>query len=75
MQRNCEKKQPNQHRRQLPVKQKAEDLIDENIFDLVWIPSVFIPSSAISEIVNRAYKALRSRGWVLFGMATRSHQQ
>jgi 2-polyprenyl-3-methyl-5-hydroxy-6-metoxy-1,4-benzoquinol methylase len=49
--------------------QKAEDLTDENVFDLIWIPSVFIPMSSISEIVNRVHKALRPNGWVLFGMA------
>jgi len=49
--------------------QKAEDLTDENVFDLIWIPSVFIPASSISQIMNRVHKALRSNGWVLFGMA------
>jgi ubiquinone/menaquinone biosynthesis C-methylase UbiE len=49
--------------------QRAEDLIDENAFDLIWIPSVFIPMTSISQILNRVHRALRSGGWVLFGMA------
>lgn len=50
-------------------KQQAEELPDENAFDLIWIPSVFIPTSAISQIVKRVHIALRSGGWILFGMA------
>jgi len=49
--------------------QKAEDLTAENVFDLIWIPTLFIPMSSISQIANRVHKALRSHGWVLFGMA------
>jgi ubiquinone/menaquinone biosynthesis C-methylase UbiE len=49
--------------------QKAEELTDENVFDLIWIPSVFIPASSISQIVNRMHKALRANGWILFAMA------
>ena len=49
--------------------QKAEDLTDENVFDLIWIPSLFIPASSISQIMNRVHKAMRSNGWILFAMA------
>jgi hypothetical protein len=49
--------------------QKGEDITDLNAFDLAWIPSTFIPDSAISKIAKSAHDALRVGGWVLFAMA------
>ena len=43
----------------------GEALTDEDAFDLAWVPSLFIPPSAISEVLARARRALRRGGWVI----------
>jgi SAM-dependent methyltransferase len=49
--------------------QAVEDLSDENAFDLAWLPSAFIPAKAIPTACERACRALRPGGWLLFAMA------
>lgn len=48
--------------RELP----AEELTDEGAFDLVWIPAPFVPPHALGRLVERAYRALKPGGWLLF---------
>jgi SAM-dependent methyltransferase len=44
----------------------AEDLRDEGAFDLAWLPSFFVPSSALAGCVARVRAALRPGGCLLF---------
>jgi SAM-dependent methyltransferase len=45
-----------------------EDLRDEDAFDLAWLPSFFIPASAMAAAVARIRASLRAGGWVVVGM-------
>jgi 2-polyprenyl-3-methyl-5-hydroxy-6-metoxy-1,4-benzoquinol methylase len=45
---------------------RAEELRDEEAFDLAWLPSFFIPATVIETAVARVHAALRPGGWVLF---------
>ena len=49
--------------------QTAEALTDTNAFDLVWLPSAFIPEEAIPPACARIHRALRPGGWLLFATA------
>lgn len=44
----------------------AEELVEENAFDLAWVPSPFIPPEAVTLILGKCFKALRPGGWILF---------
>ncbi|HMJ11731.1 MAG TPA: class I SAM-dependent methyltransferase [Polyangiaceae bacterium] len=46
--------------------QLAEELSDEDAYDLAWIPSAFVPPFAIRRVVQCVLRALRPGGWVLF---------
>lgn len=45
--------------------QLAEELCDEGVFDLAWIPSAFVSGAAIRRVLQRVHRALRPGGWVL----------
>jgi SAM-dependent methyltransferase len=45
----------------------VEDLRDEDTFDLAWLPSFFIPGSAMVASVARIRASLRAGGWVVVG--------
>jgi len=45
--------------------QRAEELPDVDAFDLIWIPSLFLPEGALPVIARRVLSALRPGGWVL----------
>lgn len=45
--------------------QRGEDLDDANAFDLAWLPSLFVPASAVEPIVSNLHRALRPGGWLL----------
>jgi len=49
--------------------QGGEAVPERNAFDLAWIPSLFIPESAIGGIVKATLGALKPGGWVLFATA------
>ena len=46
--------------------QTVEDLADSQVFDLVWLPSVFIGETVVGIALARLYHALRPGGWILF---------
>jgi SAM-dependent methyltransferase len=48
--------------------QRAEDLEDESAFDLTWVPSTFMREAVIAPACERAHRALRPGGWLLFPM-------
>jgi SAM-dependent methyltransferase len=50
--------------------QAAEDLSDQNAFDLAWLPTAFLPSRVIPTACQRLRQALRPGGWLLFAMAS-----
>jgi SAM-dependent methyltransferase len=55
--------------RRIELRQQAgEQLSDEEAFDLAWIPSLFVPETAVSQVVKRVHLALRPGGWLLFPM-------
>ena len=45
--------------------QRAETLEDFDVFDLAWIPSLFVPEVTLPEVVRRVERALRPGGWLL----------
>jgi 2-polyprenyl-3-methyl-5-hydroxy-6-metoxy-1,4-benzoquinol methylase len=46
--------------------QRVEDLNDSDTYDLVWLPSVFIPEAAVVSATARIVQALRPGGWLIF---------
>ena len=45
--------------------QAAESLSDEDAFDLAWLPSAFVPGTAMPTALTRVHRALKTGGWVL----------
>lgn len=46
--------------------QSAADLPDSGVFDLAWIPTLFIPEAALPSVVERVFRTLKPGGWLLF---------
>jgi precorrin-6B methylase 2 len=46
----------------------GQSILDEDAFDLAWIPSLFVPESALPELLRRVHRSLRAGGWLLFPM-------
>jgi 2-polyprenyl-3-methyl-5-hydroxy-6-metoxy-1,4-benzoquinol methylase len=44
----------------------AQDLRDEGVFDLAWLPSFFIPAPVLSAVLDRVLISLNPGGWLLF---------
>ena len=51
--------------------QAVQDLSDVEVFDLVWLPSMFIGATLIRAAVERVYQALRPGGWALVAAINR----
>ena len=49
--------------------QGAETLVDDQVFDLAWMPIPFIPERVIPASAERTLRALRSGGWVILPFA------
>jgi SAM-dependent methyltransferase len=49
--------------------QDAGQLLDEEAFDLIWLPAPFIPPGELWRIVERLHRALKLGGWLLFATA------
>ncbi|HEY2512617.1 MAG TPA: class I SAM-dependent methyltransferase [Polyangiaceae bacterium] len=49
--------------------QAGEDLADDRVFDLAWIPAPFVPSQALGRLVEQVHRALKPGGWLLFAAA------
>jgi SAM-dependent methyltransferase len=49
--------------------QSVAELTDEGIFDLTWIPQMFIPSDALDAGLARVWSALRPRGWLILALS------
>jgi SAM-dependent methyltransferase len=45
--------------------QRIEDLADREVFDLVWLPQIFLPREVLERGLRRAWAALRPGGWIL----------
>ncbi|MDH3413636.1 MAG: hypothetical protein OEM98_14280 [Gammaproteobacteria bacterium] len=43
----------------------VQDLSDTKVFDLAWLPSMFIGGTLMRAAVERIYEALRPGGWIL----------
>lgn len=48
--------------------QAAEDLTDEDAFDLVWIAGLFLPERSAKAAVKRVLQALRPGGWLIMAV-------
>jgi SAM-dependent methyltransferase len=46
--------------------QAAQDLPDRDVFDLAWIPSLFVPEAVLARVIEQVRAALRPGGWLLF---------
>jgi SAM-dependent methyltransferase len=46
--------------------QAVEDLADSQVFDLVWLPSLFISETVVGPALARLCRTLRPGGWLLF---------
>ena len=51
-------------------RQGVEQLDDEAVFDLAWVPSRFIPSAVVMEGLVRVRRALKPGGWLLLSGST-----
>jgi SAM-dependent methyltransferase len=49
--------------------QSGEEILDERAFDLAWIPAPFFPPQTLWRTVERAHRAMKPGGWVLFATA------
>jgi Methyltransferase domain len=49
--------------------QSVTDLREEAVYDLAWLPQVFIPRPAFTEGCRRVYTALRPDRWVIIPLA------
>lgn len=43
----------------------AEELSDQERFDLAWLPSIFMPERIMAAATERCFRALRPGGWVV----------
>jgi SAM-dependent methyltransferase len=48
--------------------QRAEDLEDRDVFTLVWLSGPFLAPDAIDAVLERTKRALKSGGWLIFGL-------
>jgi len=55
-------------------KEDACELRESKAFDLVWFPSPFFPELKASAAVERAHRALRSGGWIIFVISAASEE-
>jgi predicted O-methyltransferase YrrM len=46
--------------------QRAEEMTDDQAFDLAWLPAIFMPQAAVRPSCERILRALRPGGWLLF---------
>ena len=51
-------------------RQGVEQLDDEAVFDLAWVPLPFIPPPAVAEGLRRVQRALRPGGWLVLPSST-----
>jgi len=49
--------------------QPAQDLNDERMFDLAWLPAPFMPPHAVGRVLDQVHRSLKPGGWVLFATA------
>jgi SAM-dependent methyltransferase len=49
--------------------QPGEQLPDDSVFDLAWIPAPFVPKHALGRLVAQVHRALKPGGWLLFAAA------
>lgn len=45
----------------------AAHLVDEDAFDLAWVPGPFLAEAVVPTVLQAAHRALRPGGWVMFG--------
>src|ERR1044072_188155 len=45
------------------------ELLDEQVFDLAWLPAPFMPPQVLWRTVERVHQALKPGGWLLFATA------
>ncbi|MBV8815233.1 MAG: class I SAM-dependent methyltransferase [Verrucomicrobia bacterium] len=48
--------------------QRIEELTDEAVFALAWLPAPFIGEEAMAAALERVYQALRPGGWLIVGL-------
>ena len=48
--------------------QRIEELTDEAVFALAWLPAPFIGEGAMATALERVYQALRPGGWLIVGL-------
>ncbi len=49
-------------------RQSVAEIEDEKAFDLVWMPSMFLPRDVVNAALPRVVKAMRPGGMLVFGM-------
>jgi hypothetical protein len=48
--------------------QKVEELTDQAVFTLAWLPAAFIGEEAMAVAIERIYQALQPGGWLVVGL-------
>ena len=49
-------------------RQSVTDIDDEEAFDLIWLPSPFLPREVVESALPRVVRALAPGGFLVFGM-------
>jgi predicted O-methyltransferase YrrM len=45
--------------------ERVEDMIDEAVYDFIWLPSVFFSSDVLAKGLKKALRALRPGAWIM----------
>ena len=48
--------------------QRVEDLTDEAVYDVAWVPGPFLPPEILPTAFSRVHAALKPGGYVVFGL-------
>lgn len=51
-------------------RQRIEHLEDDRVFDLAFLPQMFLPDAVIAEAIDRIFRSLRPGGWLLVAVLT-----
>ena len=48
--------------------QRVEDLTDEAVYDVAWVPGPFLPPEILPTAFSRVHAALKPGGYIVFGL-------
>ena len=48
--------------------QRVEDLDDDGVYDIAWVPGPFLPPAIVPTALERVRAALKPGGYIVFGL-------